>query len=172
MLVFEIINYIDSGSMAGMTKVNRRFFMKQEQLVTMGFMLVVAGVAFFGGMKYQQSKQPSFAQFEGRMGGARQGVGGQINQGNRAVGFRPITGSILSIDNGTMTVKLEDGSSKIVALPDSATIDKSAPAVKADLTVGTTVMVMGTTNTDGSVTAQTIQLNPVSRSVPTALPQK
>ena len=143
--------------------------MKNEQMITMGFVLVVAGVAFFGGIKYQETKQPTMGQF-GTRGGANRGAGGQGNQVNRA-GFRPVTGTILSVDKGTMTVKLEDGSSKIVALPDSAAIDKSAPAAKSDLTVGTRVLVMGSTNTDGTLTAQTIQLNPIRRGLPAASAQ-
>jgi len=48
-------------------------------------------------------------------------------------------------------------------LTDTAVINKSEPASKTDLTVGEKVAAFGTENSDGSVTGQNIQLNPVLR---------
>ena len=112
--------------------------------------IVVAGGAFFGGMKYQQSKVGSFA--GGQSGAFRQRMG----QGQSAVS-RPVRGDILSIDSNTMTVKLQDGSTKIIILSGSTTYMKEAPSTVADLKAGITVMVTGTSNSDGSVTAQSVQ---------------
>lgn len=125
-------------------------------IVVLALVCIVGG--FFGGMKYQQSKSPSFTgQFAGRAGGAS-GAGG-----NRANGSRPVMGQIISNDNNSITVKLQDGSTKIVIVSSSTSINKAATATIADLTVGQTVSAFGTTNTDGSVTAQNIQLNPQQR---------
>jgi len=112
--------------------------------------IVVAGGAFFGGMKYQQSKVGSFA--GGQSGAFRQRMG----QGQSAAP-RPVRGDILSIDSNTMTVKLQDGSSKIIILAGSTTYMKEASSTKDDLKTGSTVMVSGTSNSDGSVTAQSVQ---------------
>jgi hypothetical protein len=112
--------------------------------------IVVAGGSFFGGMQYQKSKVSSFA---GGQGGAfRQRMG----QGQSAA-FRPVRGDILSIDSNTMTVKLQDGSTKIVILSGSTTYMKEAPSTVDDLKAGITVMVTGTNNSDGSVIAQSVQ---------------
>ena len=59
-----------------------------------------------------------------------------------------------------MTVKLQDGGSKIVILTDSTAINKSAEGSREDLKIGGKVGVFGTENSDGSVTAQNIQLDP------------
>lgn len=45
-------------------------------------------------------------------------------------------------------------------VPDSATYSKTAIGAKTDLKIGDNVGVFGTTNSDGSVTAQTVQENP------------
>ncbi|MCX6726296.1 MAG: hypothetical protein NTY75_00565 [Candidatus Shapirobacteria bacterium] len=131
--------------------------MKSNQLIiTLLAVVIFSGAGFFAGTKYQQSKTPSFGNF------ARTGQAGQM--GNRAGGARggQVIGDIMSADNNSITVKLADGSSKIVILSNTASINKAAIATTADLTVGTKVAVFGTTNTDGSVTAQNVQINPTN----------
>ncbi len=136
----------------------------QSMLITVVAVVIVGAAAFFGGMKYQQSKQ--FAGFRmgaaGMMGqqGNRQFVAGQNGRTGTANSMRPVVGEILSMDDKSITVKLQDGSSKIVLLPDTATYSKTDTGSKADLKVGGKVGVFGTTNSDGSVTAQTVQENP------------
>lgn len=117
--------------------------------------ILVGAVGFFGGMKYQQGKKPSFDR--NRMGQ------GQL-QGNRA-GFRPVNGEIISSDEKSITVKMQDGSSRIVMLTEKTEINKAASGTKDDLKVGENVAVFGQENSDGSVTAQSIQLNPILRNI-------
>ncbi len=136
--------------------------MKNPIIIPVIVALITAGLGFTAGMKYQQSKTPSFAggQFAARFGnGTRQGSGQPIGNGNRQ-GFRPISGTIISVDNNSVTVKLDDGSSKIVILSDKTEINKADTGTKNDLLSGTRVAVFGATNSDGSVTAANIQLNP------------
>ena len=131
--------------------------MKSLYLVVAILVVLVGAGAFFGGMKYQQSKQPAFLRQMGGVQGQRTGTGG-----NR-MGFRPVNGEIISSDEKTITVKLQDGSSKIVLLSDKTQINKAAEATKEDLKTGEKVAVFGTENSDGTVTAQNIQLNPEFR---------
>ena len=119
----------------------------------------MGAVAFFGGMQYQKMQAPSFAGLN-RTGGQGQFFR-RFGQGGN--GTRPVAGQIVSVDTNGITVKMQDGSTKIVVIPDSATINKAATGTKSDLKTGETVAVFGTTNTDGSVTAQNVQLNPVMR---------
>jgi len=126
-------------------------------IVLLVVILIGAG-SFFAGMKYQQSKRT----FEARQFEGRQRMGGV--QGIRA-GFRPVSGEIIESGEKSITVKLTDGSSKIILLSDKTQINKADSAVKEDLKVGEKVMVIGQENSDGSVTAQNIQLSPVLRRI-------
>lgn len=131
--------------------------MKSIYFVIAVLVVIVGAGAFFAGMKYQQSKQPAFLRQMGDVQGQRTGTGG-----NR-MGFRPVNGEIISSDDKSITVKLQDSSSKIVLLSDNTEINKAAEATKEDLKVGEKVAVFGQENSDGSVTAQNIQLNPQFR---------
>ncbi|MCL5969966.1 MAG: hypothetical protein M1450_00485 [Patescibacteria group bacterium] len=122
--------------------------------------------AFFGGMNYQGNKllnSQSFRQGRQMMGGSGnfQGRNGMMG-GNRA-GLRPVTGDIVSADNNSITVKLSDGSTKIVILSQSTAINKSEKGSKSDLKTGEKIAAFGSDNSDGSITAQNIQINPEYR---------
>ena len=126
-------------------------------------LIVMVGVAgFFGGMKYQSGKQSVF----NRQGfGGAQGVSGMRTGNGPAAGGRtgvnrPVNGEVLTSDDKSITVKLPDGSSKIVLITSTTQINKASEATKSDITAGIRVAVFGQTNPDGSVTAQNVQLNP------------
>lgn len=129
--------------------------MKNTIIITILLLIIVGGGAFFAGIKYQQSRQPAFPrQFNGAAG-ARAGTG------NRQ-GIRPVNGEIINSGDKSITVKLADGSSKIIIISDNTVINKADSATKDDLKSGEKVAVFGQENSDGSVTAQNIQLNPIS----------
>jgi len=135
--------------------------MNKSILIAVAAFIVAAAGGFFGGLKYQQSKPPAFLrQFND---GQRSGVAGQRFGGNGA-GFRPVNGEIIGVDADSITVKLADDSSKIVLLTDQTAINKAEAVTSQDLTVGDKVAVFGQENSDGSLTAQNIQLKPVLRS--------
>ncbi len=129
--------------------------------------LVVGGGGFFGGMQYQKSKVPSFA---GRGSG---NVRGQFSQGDdhqpgQDDGFRgrfsgqgrPVYGEVIAKDDESITVKDQEGGSKIVFISDTTTVAKTDEGSLDDLAEGTQVVVFGSQNDDGSITAENIQLNP------------
>jgi flagellar basal body-associated protein FliL len=151
---WEEVNYMsneDKSAFGGKNKI---------LIITVASAVVFAALGFFGGMQYQKTKTPSFArQFAN--GQARQGANAQQQNGQNRGNFRPISGEIISSDDKSITVKLQDSSSKIVLVTDSTSINKAESATKDDLKVGEKVFVNGETNQDGSVTAQNIQLNPV-----------
>lgn len=132
----------------------------KNTIIIVVLVLVVGAGTFFGGMKYQQSKRQVF----NRQFGNTQGQAGQAGRiGSNRLGFRPVSGEIIGADEKSITVKLQDGSSKIVLFSDRTEINKASSGAKEDLKTGEKVMVVGTENSDGSVTAQSIQLNPVFR---------
>lgn len=137
--------------------------MKNNYIIMVLVALVFAAGGFFAGTKYSQSQRQTFnrtgAQI-GQFGQAR--IGGQTRNG-----FRPVNGEITAADSKTITVKLTDGGNKIVILSEKTIVNKADTATVADLKVGGIVAVFGQENSDGSVTAQNIQLNPMMRVIPT-----
>ncbi|OGE98834.1 MAG: hypothetical protein A3J05_01665 [Candidatus Doudnabacteria bacterium RIFCSPLOWO2_02_FULL_48_13] len=141
--------------------------------------VVVGGGAFFGGMKYAESKslrgRVSQADFQNLQNlspeerqqrlqelGANAGAGFRGGAGGGQRGGGGLTaGEIIAKDDKSITVKLSDGGSKIIFLSDSTTISKMTDGTKSDLEIGKQVTVNGSANSDGSVTAQNIQLRPV-----------
>lgn len=142
--------------------------MKNKNILVGLVIILVGGTAFFGGMKYQQTKQPmGFAQFRNGQGARGPNVSGRENG---TQGFQPIRGEIISYSDKGMSIKLQDGSSKIVLLSDSTTINKSSEGAKSDLKTGETVSVFGMQNTDGSITAQSVQLGMMQFRIPGVSP--
>lgn len=124
-------------------------------------LVLAGGGGFYGGMKYQQSKSPQFPSFmKGADGTARMGRTGQggVGAGGAMRGNSFTNGQILSIEGKTLTVKTQDGSSKIVFFTDTTQIQKTDAAKAGDLANEKYVVISGTSNTDGSITATSIQL--------------
>lgn len=123
--------------------------------------ILFGGASFFGGMKYSESQRNN------RANGARQFQNGAFPSGRGVRGGNggPVTGEIVSSDDKSITVKIQDGSSKIVILSETTTYNKTSEGSKTDLAVGARVGVFGMTNPDGSVTAQNVQLNPMMRNL-------
>ncbi len=141
---------------------------------------LVAGLAFFAGTKYQQTR--TISRFQSITGIRQQNGNGQgIGQGNfqnsgdrnrMMGGMRQNIGEIISMDDKSVTIKLLDGSSKIILLNDKTTVSKEAEGSKSELKVGGTIAVFGDSNTDGSITAASINLNPAFRNQVTPAPTK
>lgn len=153
--------------------------MKKLMTVVAIVAVVVGGGAFYGGMKYAEGRSPrGFSQgnFQNlqnlspeerqqRLGelGANAGAGfrgGAGGQGTRGVGGGFVAGEILSKNNMSITIKMPDGGSRIVFYSDSTEISKFTDGSINDLVIGKTVSVNGSSNQDGSVTAQSIQIRP------------
>ena len=138
--------------------------MNKNLIITIVAVVIIAGAAFWGGMQYQKSRVSGFIQD----GVSRQRINGQgekpqgFTQGQGRQNFSSIRGDISGIDNNSVTIKLQDGSSKIVILSGNTTYTKAASFQKEDLKTGDTVMIMGVSNSDGSVTAENVQINPLA----------
>ncbi len=134
--------------------------MKYKTHTNIGIISVLVIIAvFYAGMKYGQSQ----SSYSGNGQAYQQGQGG--NRAGRGMGARGgggggVSGQIVSLDTTSITVQQRDGSSKIVFLAGSTSVTKSAPGSASDLVVGQQVNVMGTANSDGSETAQFVQIRP------------
>lgn len=123
-------------------------------LVIVGAALV-GPISFYGGMRYQQSKSvlrtfDRTGQFNDTRIQGRQNGNGQM--------MRPVSGEIISKDDSSVTIKQQDGSTKIVLLSDKTVIVTSTQGNLDDLKNGENLTVFGTNNADGSVSAQNISL--------------
>jgi len=142
--------------------------MTSKQWVTLIVVAVVfAGGGFFGGIKYQQSKTPAVATRTGGPAGAGF-AGRRAGAGGANMGFA--NGQVLSVDQNSITIKLQNGGSQNVILAPSTTYHKAVDGTSSDVLAGTQVTVTGTTNSDGSLTAQSVQIRTAS-STPQGMPQ-
>ena len=128
--------------------------------------IIAGGASFYAGMHYAQSKTVAPANFANMTPEEQQALRGQFGngaggtRGGTRAGNTGASGEIISKDTTSITVKLRDGGSKIVFLSGTTPIMKTASGTPADLYVGAQINAMGTTNPDGSITAQTVQIRP------------
>lgn len=130
--------------------------------------LAVGAAGFLGGMQYQKSRTPSgFANFGSFRGQGTNSPQGMAAGGNRMMpargGNRMTAGEVLSMDANTLTVKLPDGSSRIVILSEKTVYNKTQAGTLSDIKVGDNISVFGITNSDGSETAQSVQIGGMFR---------
>jgi hypothetical protein len=116
--------------------------------------VAVVIIALVGGIFYGKDSVSSTASLargasasSTRSGFGRAGAGG---------GF--VSGQIISVDSNSMMVSLANGNSQVVFYSSSTQIMKPTIVSAGNLTAGTRVMIGGTPNSDGSLTAQSIQI--------------
>lgn len=135
-----------------------------------GLVLIVGVAGFFGGMKYEQMQQEKtrstrfqsmgFGNQSAQANGS-QTPGQPSGQTKNSMGGRPVTGEVISKDDGSITIKTQDGGSKIIILSGSTIYSKTMEGTKDDVSVGSQINIVGTENQDKSITAQSVQLNPM-----------
>jgi hypothetical protein len=136
-------------------------------VIIIAVLLVGAG-AFYGGMRFEQSKTANVRNQYSRNVSGAEGRGGQRFA---QAGVRPVSGKIIHRDESSITVELQDGSSKIILVTDQSSINKTEAGSKADLKDGEEVVIFGQENSDGSITAQNIQIGTQFRGRTNDLPQ-
>lgn len=149
--------------------------MQKDLPVIAAVILLVGGGAFYGGMKFGEANAaknaPRFGTFDrGTQRGTQNGAfGGRMMGGTRGDDFA--NGEIIAKDAQSITIKLRDGGSRIVFLPETATVSKMTTGTRDDLSVGIRIMATGSKNTDGSLTAKNLQLLPENILPPEEAPQ-
>lgn len=133
---------------------------------------VVVAAVVFGGGGYYFGMQAGASQTPARGAGTfagRTGATGRLGGTGGGAAF----GTIVAKDATSITLQLMTGTtstslsgSKIVLYDSSTQIGKTVAGSPTDLAVGTNVTVSGTANSDGSITAQSIQIRPVGTGRP------
>ena len=113
--------------------------------------IIIGGASFYTGTLYAKGNKSSNRNMPGFTSGIARGVRGNGNL---------VNGQILSMDSGSITIQIPNGGSKIIFLTATTPITKTVDGALSDLTVGQQIMATGTTNSDGSISAQSIQIRP------------
>ena len=87
-----------------------------------------------------------------------------------AAGGSAVMGTVLSQDAQSITVSLRNGGSQIIFLSGSTSVMKSVAGATTDIAVGQNIVATGTTNSDGSLTATSVQIRPDTPSGATGAP--
>jgi hypothetical protein len=130
----------------------------QKKLTVVALCILLSGVSFYAGMQYKMLQN----QNGGRMRSFSDRASGQLRGG----GFgqnRPVIGEVVTIDDVSMTVKLDDGSTKIINISPSTRYTRQSEISATDIKSGAKIGVFGLANSDGSVSAQNIQIDPQIR---------
>jgi hypothetical protein len=135
--------------------------MKKILPIILVVIIIVGAGVFYGGMKYGQSKtssgNPSGQNFQNLTPEQRQQLS-QNRAGRGGNGENFLSGEVISKDQQSLTIKMPDGSSKIIFFSDSTKVSKTIDGATSDIETGKQIMVSGSQNSDGSYTAQTIQI--------------
>jgi len=129
--------------------------MKKNLPIMIVVVVIIAAGSFYGGVAYQKTKNISNRNFPNFQGQAQDST---RRFGNAQAGANFINGDILSKDANTLTIKLKDGGSKIVLYSTSTSVMTAATSSPDSLQVGESVMVNGISNSDGSLSAESIQV--------------
>jgi len=119
--------------------------------------IICGGGAFYAGMQYQASQTPARPT-------AGSGFAGRTGTFGSAT-----FGTILSIDSGSLILQLPNSTSTTATIGTNIVLFDSATSISqlnslpsSNLAVGQSIVVAGTANSDGSITASTIQIRPAS----------
>ena len=161
--------------------------MRKNLVIAIVIVVVVAVIAFFGGTMYGTSKGNLANALKNLSTTDRTAVISQLmTSGAGGFGFRGAgaggngaarnggggaSGQIIAKDDKSVTIQLRAGGSQIVFYSPATEISKTVSGTATDLSVGQTVTTTGSANSDGSLTATSIQLRPAFPS-PSSAPQQ
>ena len=134
-------------------------------LIAVILVLLCSGVAFFGGYKCGQSKSGSKfdpINMKGELpsgnipNGANNNTAKDGSKNTDSSG--QVVGSISAISDNNLTVQMENGSSNIVYFSNNVYVGQMTEMSKKTLATGTAVLILGSSNSDGTFIAESIQI--------------
>ena len=135
--------------------------------------LIAGGGGYFLGVAHGKGEvsttvtSTSGLGFSGGGSGGSFGGGGFAGRRGGGAGGGFVVGTISSVGTGTITVEnASTGASQTVDLSSTSTITKTVAGAISDLGIGTTVSVIGSQNSDGSVQATSVTIRPNTSAAP------
>ena len=117
--------------------------------------VVALSVGLFGG--YAAARASALASAGVPNASSVRGSARGLRGGNQnANGF--LAGTVARKDSESITVDTRDGNSHVVLFTPATSVFKSVAGSLSDITIGSAVVVSGSTNSDGSLSANSIQL--------------
>lgn len=114
--------------------------------------LVALGGGFFWGQASAGSARGGFSGAAGAYGSSTRRFAGSSSGGSM------VTGQITGMDSSSLTLQLPSGSSQVIFYSSSTQVSEPTIVPVSKLAVGANILVGGTSNTDGSMTAESIQV--------------
>jgi hypothetical protein len=136
-------------------------FKQKEVIGALVGVFLLGGAAGYFAVPKSSAPEGARGQWSGREGGQR---GPGMGRGQRGAGFA--AGEVIAKDETSVTVKAQDGSTKIVLVTESTEVMNATKGTVADVAIGKNVMINGTPNQDGSVTAQSVNIRPAGMAFP------
>jgi hypothetical protein len=131
-----------------------------KKIYTIIIIVIIGAAGFIGGMYYGLSQ------------GAPKGQQASPSQGaqrfSRGANGGMVSGQVVSFDDKSITVQSRSGGSEVVFYSSSTPVEKFISGSVKDLSDSAEITVIGSQNSDGSITAQSIQIRPSTSSLPSA----
>jgi hypothetical protein len=132
---------------------------KISLLTSIILILICSGICFFVGYKCNKNNRANFNPMEMKNNMSEREMPTDNRNGSKGPNFNnQITGSISSISDGNFTVQMENGSSNIVYLSNDTYIGQMTQVSKESLATGTQVLILGSSSTDGTFIAESVQI--------------
>ncbi len=139
-----------------------RHLLRDKNVIALGVITLIMGIGIGYGIHgltgSRATTAPDFA--AGRPSGSGFSASRFAQNGARGNGL--LTGTVAAKDANSITLNTRDGSSHVVLFTPDTSISKSVNGTLDDISTGSNVIISGTTNSNGSVSATLIQLRPAS----------
>lgn len=135
--------------------------MKNKQIIiVIVVLIIVGGLSFYAGTKVGGGNPNANKVGQFNAGGPNGMM--RTNRGGAQAGSGFVNGEVLSKDATSVTVKLQNGGSKIIFLTAGTTVQKTVAGTIDDVVVGSQITANGQSNADGSINAISISQRPAS----------
>jgi hypothetical protein len=124
----------------------------KKTLAIAGAFTIVAGIFFYGGAKYEKHKLFSLGLLTNKT---------QINKNETL-----LKGLLVFKDSTRFTLKLDNGSEKIIPLNENVTFGTKKNGSAEDFILGQLLVVSGKNNSDGTFLAENIKVSKKSQKIP------